>query len=133
MDKEKLFTLLKSPIITEQTAILSESLKQIVFKVDLDSTKREIKMAVEKLFKVKVLKVTTSIVKGKNKRNRFGVYKKSNYVLFCFSNIVIEFYGQDNLAYITKTFKKVMTFFNVFGTSASFACYVVGMVFQQIC
>ena len=36
-------------------------------------------MAVEKLFKVKVLKVTTSIVKGKNKRNRFGVYKKSNY------------------------------------------------------
>ena len=79
MDKEKLFTLIKSPIITEQTAILSESLKQIVFKVDLDSTKREIKMAVEKLFKVKVLKVTTSIGKGKNKRNRFGVYKKSNY------------------------------------------------------
>ena len=64
MDKEKLFTLIKSPIITEQTAILSESLKQIVFKVDLDSTKREIKMAVEKLFKVKVLKVTTSIVKS---------------------------------------------------------------------
>ena len=79
MDKEKLFTLIKSPIITEQTANLNESLKQIVFKVDLDSTKREIKMAVEKLFKVKVLKVTTSIVKGKNKRNRFGVYKKSNY------------------------------------------------------
>ena len=79
MDKEKLFTLIKSPIITEQTAILSESLKQIVFKVDLDSTKREIKMAVEKLFKVKVLRVTTSIVKGKNNRNRFGVYKKSNY------------------------------------------------------
>ena len=39
MDKEKLFTLIKSPIITEQTAILSESLKQIVFKVELDSTK----------------------------------------------------------------------------------------------
>ena len=79
MDNEKLFTLIKSPIITEQTALLGENLKQIVFKVDLSANKREIKQAVEKLFKVDVLKVTTSIVKGKTKRNRFGVYKKSNY------------------------------------------------------
>ncbi|MAR95197.1 MAG: 50S ribosomal protein L23 [Gammaproteobacteria bacterium] len=79
MDNERLFTLIKSPIITEQTSLLGESLKQIVFKVDLAANKREIKQAVEKLFKVEVLKVTTSIVKGKTKRNRFGVYKKSNY------------------------------------------------------
>ena len=37
MDNEKLFTLIKSPIITEQTAQLSENLKQVVFKVDLSS------------------------------------------------------------------------------------------------
>ena len=79
MDNEKLFTLINSPIITEQTAQLSENLKQVVFKVDLSSNKREIKKAVEKLFKVKVLKVTTSVIKGKTKRNRFGIYKKSNY------------------------------------------------------
>ena len=79
MDNEKLFTLIKSPIITEQTSLLGENLKQIVFKVDLAANKREIKQAVEKLFKVDVLKVTTSIVKGKTKRNRFGAYKKSNY------------------------------------------------------
>ena len=79
MDNEKLFTLIKSPIITEQTAQLSENLKQVVFKVDLSSNKREIKKAVEELFKVKVLKVTTSVIKGKTKRNRFGIYKKSNY------------------------------------------------------
>ena len=79
MNNEKLFTLIKSPIITEQTSLLGENLKQIVFKVDLAANKREIKQAVEKLFKVDVLKVTTSIVKGKTKRNRFGVYKKSNY------------------------------------------------------
>ena len=79
MDNEKLFTLIKSPIITEQTALLGENLKQIVFKVDLSANKREIKQAVEKLFNVEVLKVTTSVVKGKTKRNRFGVYKKSNY------------------------------------------------------
>ena len=79
MDTEKLFTLIKSPIITEQTALLGENLKQVVFKVDLSANKREIKQAVEKLFNVEVLKVTTSVVKGKTKRNRFGVYRKSNY------------------------------------------------------
>ena len=79
MGKEKLFTLIKSPIITEQTAQLGEKLKQVVFKVDLSANKREIKQAVEKLLEVEVLKVTTSVVKGKTKRNRFGIYKKSNY------------------------------------------------------
>ena len=79
MGKEKLFTLIKSIIIKEQTAQLDEKLKQVVFKVDLSANKREIKQAVEQLFKVEVLKVTTSVVKGKKKRNRFGIYKKSNY------------------------------------------------------
>ena len=77
MDKEKLYTLIKSPIITEQTAQLSEKYKQVVFKVDLSANKKEIKNAVETLFKVDVIKVSTSVVKGKRKRNRFGVYKKT--------------------------------------------------------
>jgi large subunit ribosomal protein L23 len=79
MHKEQLYTLIKSPIITEQTAQLGEKLKQVVFKVDLSANKRDIKKAVETLFKVKVINVTTSVVKGKTKRNRFGMYKKSNY------------------------------------------------------
>ena len=79
MAKEKLYTLIKSPIITEQTAQLGEKMKQVVFKVDLSANKREIKKAVEELFKVEVLNVTTSIMKGKSKRNRFGIYKKSDY------------------------------------------------------
>tara|TARA_B100001027_G_scaffold205223_1_gene167937 strand:- start:18 stop:314 length:297 start_codon:yes stop_codon:yes gene_type:complete len=79
MGKEKLYTLIKSPIITEQTAQLGEKMKQVVFKVDRSANKREIKQAVEELFKVEVLSVTTSIMKGKTKRNRFGAYKKSDY------------------------------------------------------
>ena len=78
MHKEQLYTLIQSPIITEQTAQLGEKLKQVVFKVDLSANKRDIKKAVEELFKVEVVNVTTSIVKGKRKRNRFGIYKKSN-------------------------------------------------------
>ena len=79
MDNEKLYTLIKTPLVTEKTSRLGESLKQIVFKVDISANKREIKKAVEMMFKVEVIKVTTSVVKGKRKRNRFGIYKKSNY------------------------------------------------------
>ena len=75
MHNEKLFTLIKSPIVTEKSARIGESLKQVVFKVDLSANKREIKKAVEELFKVEVTKVTTSIVKGKRKRNRNGFIK----------------------------------------------------------
>ena len=79
MHNEKLFTLIKSPIVTEKSARVGEALKQVVFKVDLSANKREIKKAVEERFKVEVTKVTTSIVKGKRKRNRNGLYKKSDY------------------------------------------------------
>ena len=79
MDNEKLYTLIKTPLVTEKTSRLGEALKQIVFKVDISANKREIRKAVEMMFKVEVIKVTTSIVKGKTKRNRFGTYKRSNY------------------------------------------------------
>lgn len=79
MHNEKLFTLIKSPIVTEKSARIGESLKQVVFKVDLSANKREIKKAIEELFKVEVTKVTTSIMKGKRKRNRNGLHKKSDY------------------------------------------------------
>ena len=79
MDNEKLYTLIKTPLVTEKTSRLGDALKQIVFKVDISANKREIKKAVEMMFKVEVIKVTTSIVKGKTKRNRFGIYKRSNY------------------------------------------------------
>ena len=81
MDNEKLYTLIKTPLVTEKTSRLGEALKQIVFKVDISANKREIRKAVEMMFKVEVIKVTTSIVKGKTKRNRFGIvviYKQAN-------------------------------------------------------
>ena len=78
MNKEKLLTLIHSPYITEKATSIG-SLNQVVFKVDLSASKSEIKKAVEDLFDVKVENVTTSTQKGKTKRNRFGVYKRSDY------------------------------------------------------
>jgi large subunit ribosomal protein L23 len=78
MNKEKLLTLIHSPYITEKATYVG-SLNQVVFKVDLSATKLEIKKAVEDLFDVKVDNVTTATQKGKTKRNRYGIYKKSDY------------------------------------------------------
>ena len=79
MNQEKILTLIDSPYITEKSSKLASEKNQVVFKVDLSASKSEIKKAVEDLFDVKVDSVTTSTQKGKTKRNRFGIYKRSNY------------------------------------------------------
>jgi large subunit ribosomal protein L23 len=56
-----------SPVITEKSTLLSEQNK-VVFKVADDASKDEIAAAVEALFTVKVTKVNTVVTKGKTKR-----------------------------------------------------------------
>ncbi|AKK19828.1 50S ribosomal protein L23 [Candidatus Liberibacter africanus] len=56
-----------SPVIAEKSTLLSEK-NQFVFNVRKDSSKSEIKSAVEALFNVKVISVNTLIRKGKVKR-----------------------------------------------------------------
>ena len=66
-----------APHITEKATLLSEQNK-VVFKVALDATKDEIAAAVEELFKVNVLKVNTVVTKGKTKRFRGIVGRRSD-------------------------------------------------------
>ena len=56
-----------APVITEKSNMDMQQGKY-TFKVNKDATKVDIASAVEKLFEVKVLKVNTITVKGKNKR-----------------------------------------------------------------
>ena len=58
-----------APVVTEKSTRLGE-LSQVVFKVQRDATKPQIKAAVEALFDVKVTAVNTLNVKGKVKRFR---------------------------------------------------------------
>jgi len=81
VSKERQFELLRRPVITEKAALGSEG-KQVTFRVPMDATKPEIKVAVEKLFDVKVMSVNTLRQKGKNKvfrgsRGRRSDYKKA--------------------------------------------------------
>jgi large subunit ribosomal protein L23 len=59
--------IIRRPIITEKSTEMSEE-RKYVFEVDLRANKTEIKQAVEKIFGVKVEKVNTMRVRGKQKR-----------------------------------------------------------------
>ena len=56
------------PIITEKSSLLKDTGNQYVFEVQRDANKIEIKKAVEKLFKVKVVSVNISNSEGKKKK-----------------------------------------------------------------
>jgi large subunit ribosomal protein L23 len=67
------------PLVTEKATIASEENNTFAFEVGRETTKLEIKEAVQALFGVRVDKVRTMIVRGKMKR--FGRYfgKRSNW------------------------------------------------------
>ena len=73
----KHYDIVVKPVITEKSTLVSE-FNQVVFKVAKDSSKPEIKAAVEALFGVRVLAVNTLIQKGKNKRFKGKPYTRSD-------------------------------------------------------
>lgn len=77
MNAERLYMVLKGPHISEKAAMGGDD--QVVFRVAVNATKLEVKKAVEKLFKVNVEGVCTVNVKGKVKRNRYGLAAKSDW------------------------------------------------------
>ena len=64
--KPEHYDLIKKPVITEKATMASEA-GAVVFQVAMDSTKPQIKEAVEAIFGVKVKAVNTTITKGKAK------------------------------------------------------------------
>ena len=73
----RMYDLIRSPVVTEKSTMGSQH-NQVTFKVPLDASKPEIKAAVEKLFKVKVKAINTSILKGKVKRFRGRTGQRSD-------------------------------------------------------
>lgn len=71
--KERLMQVIIGPHVSEKSTVLADLANQVVFKVRPDATKSEIKAAVEMLFEVSVTEVTTTRIKGKQKR--FGALR----------------------------------------------------------
>src|SRR5262249_43174862 len=63
------YDVIVSPVITEKSTLVSEA-NQVIFNVSPRATKKEIKEAIETLFKVKVKAVNTLVRKGKLKTFR---------------------------------------------------------------
>jgi large subunit ribosomal protein L23 len=78
LTRQQMFDIVRSPVITEKATNVSEH-NQVIFRVPLTATKREVKAAVEGLFKVKVTAVNTIRVQGKLKRFRGRVGRRSDY------------------------------------------------------
>ena len=64
--KRTAYDVIVAPVITEKATLASEA-NQVIFKVNRQATKTEIKASIESLFKVKVKAVNTIVRKGKQK------------------------------------------------------------------
>ena len=70
-----------SPNVTEKSTTMSE-FNKVVFKVDKNANKKSIKKTIEKIFKVKVVKINTINMRRKsklvrNKKAYISGYKKA--------------------------------------------------------
>ena len=74
---ERMYEIIKQPLVTEKTTMLAEQNK-LTFEVAKDATKTEVKQAVEKLFNVSVEKVNILNQQGKTKRFRGHMGKRSD-------------------------------------------------------
>lgn len=66
----KTFDIIKTVRVTEKGAIQSEKFNQYTVVADRLANKIQIRQAIQELFKVKVLKVATLNVRGKDRRQR---------------------------------------------------------------
>ncbi|MCX7087438.1 MAG: 50S ribosomal protein L23 [Methylococcales bacterium] len=79
MQEVYLAKVLQGPVISEKSTIVAEQSKQFVFKVIKQSTKKQVKDAVEKMFNVEVDSVRVLNVKGKEKRFGRSVGRRSDW------------------------------------------------------
>ena len=70
--------IIKRPLVTEKNSWLAEG-GVYVFEVDKKAEKSEIKKAVEKFFRVKVLNVRTAVCRGRAKKTKLGVSKPAQW------------------------------------------------------
>ena len=73
----KSYQVILKPLVTEKATQMSEYNK-MVFAVPLSSSKLEVKSSIERIFSVKVKTVNTIVLKGKLKRFKGILGKRSN-------------------------------------------------------
>jgi len=78
LTRQQMFDIVRTPVITEKATNASEH-SQVIFRVPLTATKRQVRAAIEGLFNVKVTAVNTVRVRGKLKRFRGRLGQRPDY------------------------------------------------------
>ena len=77
MSQNKAYQIILNPLVTEKSTQQSE-FNKMVFSVPINATKLEVKSSIEKIFSVKVKTVNTILLKGKVKRFKGVLGRRSN-------------------------------------------------------
>ena len=77
ISSERAYSIIHKPLMTEKSTNLNQ-FNQYSFVVAKSSNSNEIKLAIEKIFKVKVTKINTSIMRGKPKSFKGNIGFKSD-------------------------------------------------------
>ena len=72
-NEERLMTILLAPVVSEKATQIADRHNQVIFRVRPDATKKDVKRAVELLWKEKKIEVASvQIVNVHGKKKRFG-------------------------------------------------------------
>ena len=77
ISENKAYQVILSPLVTEKSTQQSE-FNKMVFSVPVSATKLDVKLSIEKIFSVKVSAVNTILLKGKVKRFKGILGRRSN-------------------------------------------------------
>ena len=77
ISQNKAYQIILNPLVTEKSTQQSE-FNKMVFSVPVNATKLEVKSSIEKIFSVKVTSVNTILLKGKVKRFKGVLGRRSN-------------------------------------------------------
>ena len=74
-NEERLMTILLAPVVSEKATQIADRHNQVIFRVRPDATKKDVKRAVELLWKEKKIEVASvQIVNVHGKKKRFGAF-----------------------------------------------------------
>ena len=77
ISQNKAYQIILNPLVTEKSTQQSE-FNKMVFSVPVNATKLQVKLSIEKIFSVKVKAVNTILLKGKVKRFKGVLGRRSN-------------------------------------------------------
>jgi large subunit ribosomal protein L23 len=85
-------TIIQKPLITEKTTFNATANNRYAFQVDKRANKAQIKRAVEDIYGVRVVSVSTQVRKGRMRRNRVGWFRVGNQ-----KRAVVKLHAEDRI------------------------------------